>query len=383
MGRASGLEAELQRFIAWFWEACLPHWAERGANADGGFFESLDFDGRPRLDEPRRVRVQSRQIHVFATAARLGRHPRARMLAEGGLDYVRRFASPEDGRRGCVHLLAPDGAILDDRRDLYDQAFLMLACASSAGAFLYEPALALAARTLAFLEAEMKAPGGGYFEDDKATRPRRQNPHMHLFEAMLALYAATGDAEFLGRAAALKAVLQVRFLDARAGALREFFTDDLSAPDPARGDIVEPGHMAEWVWLLESYRSLSGGEVGQEQRLLYRRARELGEGKAGFLVNSTVLGAEPRGRRRLWPQTEYLKASLVMARRGETGAAERAERLVGALFASYLDRPLAGLWCDEFDGQGLPIAGAVPASIVYHLMEAALEAEKHLKEVRA
>ena len=249
-------------------------------------------------------------------------------------------------------------------------------------------ARALAEETMDFLDRAMAHPAGGYREAlDAAGKPvaatRRQNPHMHLFEAMLALYAATGDAEFLGRAAALKAVLQVRFLDARAGALREFFTDDLSAPDPARGDIVEPGHMAEWVWLLESYRSLSGGEVGQEQRLLYRRARELGEGKAGFLVNSTVLGAEPRGRRRLWPQTEYLKASLVMARRGETGATERAERLVGALFASYLDRPLAGLWCDEFDGQGLPIAGAVPASIVYHLMEAALEAEKHLKEMRA
>ena len=35
------------------------------------------------------------------------------------------------------------------------------------------------------------------------------------------------------------------------------------------------------------------------------------------------------------------------------------------------DAPIArsrpGLWIDQFDGQGAPMTGAVPASIVYHL----------------
>lgn len=369
------LAAALRRFIDWFWDASLPLWAEHGADAAGGFHECLDHSGRPIEGVPRRVRVQARQIHVFATAARLGRAPRSRDLAARGFACFLRQACPEGGARGCVHLLAADGAVMDDRRDLYDQAFLLLAAASMIRAFDDERARMLAVSTLDFMDRELKSPYGGYIEDDRGGRPRRQNPHMHLFEAFSALAAATGSPLYAGRASEIEALLRTVFFDSRIGALREFFTTDLKPLASAKGAVIEPGHMAEWTWLLRA----SGGDL---QRMLYRRAAELGA-REGFLVNAVEVGTPPGGARRLWPQTEYLKASLVMARRGEEGAAQTAERLIGALFASYLHHPVNGLWCDEYDGEGRPIATVVPASILYHLMEAAIEAETHLKELGA
>lgn len=375
------LDVALQRLVDWFWGQALPLWASCAADDAGGFFESLDFSGAPGQDAFRRVRVQARQIHVFATTARLGRHREAQSIARRGFDYFLAHACPQDGRRGCVHILAPDGGIVDARRDLYDQAFLLLACASHWRAFGDPRSIDLAVRTIAFLDAELKVPGGGYQEDDCGTRPRRQNPHMHLFEAFMALYSATDEREYLERAAGLQFLLQMRFLDWRAQALREFFSDDLLAPEPHRGDIVEPGHMAEWVWLLQRYESLSGGDVGSARDLLYARAIETGADSAsGFLVDSVRLGEKPGGARRLWPQTEYLKASLVMARSGDREAAARAENLIGRLFETYFRHETPGLWCDQYDSAGLPVARSVPASMLYHILEAALEAESYLKD---
>jgi mannose-6-phosphate isomerase len=144
--------------------------------------------------------------------------------------------------------------------------------------------------------------------------------------------------------------------------------------------MVEPGHMMEWVWLLDRYAGLSGADVAGAQRILYARARELGRDESGFLVDKLRLGERAAGSRRLWPQTEYLKAALVMARMGERGAAEVAEWLIEALFQSYLHQPVEGLWCDAYDAEGEQASTSVPASIVYHLMEAVLEAERHLKD---
>ncbi len=373
--------AELRRLTAWFWDDAVPLWAERAWDRlRGGFYESLDFNADPVADEPRRVRVQSRQIHTFAMIARLKGDARAAELAQLGFRRLLKTACPEGGARGCGHVLSYDGICLDARRDLYDQAFLLLACASIWEAFRDHEALAIAERATAFLDRELKAPEG-YWEDDARALPRRQNPHMHLFEAMLALHRASGEPAYLERAAALEKLFRTRFLDRRARVLREYFVEDLTAADPAKGDIIEPGHMMEWVWLLEGYAERSGRDAAETQTLLFERAIELGEDD-GFLVDRRRLGAQQAsGSRRLWPQTEYLKASLVLARRGDAQAEDRARKLVRALFDSYLDQPVKGLWCDEYEADRC-IARAVPASILYHLLGAALEAERYL-EVRA
>jgi mannose/cellobiose epimerase-like protein (N-acyl-D-glucosamine 2-epimerase family) len=463
------LRANLKRFRDWFWDASLPLFAERGWDPAGGFYESLDFDGAPVLDEPRRVRVQARQVHVFATAALLRRHPRAADLARRGFDHLLNHACTGDGRRGCAHLLSPDGNILDAKRDHYDQAFLLLACASMEAAFADDRSHAIAARVVAFLENELASPAGGFFEDDRGSAPRRQNPHMHLFEAFLALHRTscrtpmreTGDAPFgmssgaehslrspalrsgrgvggeglkvaasgagpspltplprnrsasdadslagargtdrmrdksvrpfqesqesakgphLTRAAAIFDLFEQRFFPPDADVLREFFAEDLRTPDSGKGNVAEPGHMMEWVWLLERHDGIHEEKRAALQRRLFAGALRLGEDASGFLVDRVRRGEKPAGARRLWPQTEYLKAALIMARKGEKEAAQRAERLLDGLFATYLHHKVSGLWCDRYDGAGYPAAKSVPASILYHLMEAALEAEKHIKE---
>ena len=52
-------------------------------------------------------------------------------------------------------------------------------------------------RTLDYIEGHMRHPGGeGYWNSLPPQGWRQQNPHMHLTEACLAAYEATGEARF-------------------------------------------------------------------------------------------------------------------------------------------------------------------------------------------
>ena len=113
-------------------EHSLPLWAREGWDSSrGGFVERLDAAGRADPLAPRRVRVQARQIYSFALAAQLGWYPQGREIAMGGLDYLLTKAKSPDGRLGFVHLLDPDGGVLNPLRDTYDHAFILLALTMS------------------------------------------------------------------------------------------------------------------------------------------------------------------------------------------------------------------------------------------------------------
>ena len=112
-------------------EHALPLWSGEGwDSASGGFVDRLDRDGRADRLAPRRVFVQARQIYCFAKAAQMGWYPEGREIALKGLDHLLTKAKAPDGRPGFVHTLAPDGAVLDPRRDTYDHAFVLFALAS-------------------------------------------------------------------------------------------------------------------------------------------------------------------------------------------------------------------------------------------------------------
>lgn len=365
------LIAAINRLNDWHILGALPLWARAGADETGAFFEALDFAGRPVTGQARRVRVQCRQIHTFTQAAWRGWLPEGEAIAARAFSRLVETACPDGGARGCVHLIDDSGAVIDATRDLYDQAFLLLACASRIEAEKDSIAYNIAERTLKFLDRELASPHGGYKENDRAATPRRQNPHMHLFEAMTALYAATGDPSFLARARAIEELFNARFLDRNSGVIREFFGDDWS-PDASAGERIEPGHMSEWIFLLDRFALLAGEDRADTKRLLYRAALGMSApGDAPFLPNSLMLGQPAaRGARRLWPQTEALRAALIMARDGDAAAAAHAASIIDALFETYFAQDVPGIWQDEYDAGGRAIASQVPASILYHIHEA-------------
>jgi len=367
----------VERARNWARAHALPLWAEQGWDAArGGFYERLFMDGRPDETAPRRARVQARQIYVYACADVLGWHDGA-ALASKALDVLVERAWRAGGRPGWAHLLSPEGEVIDPRRDAYDHAFFLFGLAWHHRATGDAQSLSLARETIDFLDEALGAERG-YLESDPPVLPRRQNPHMHLLEAFLALYEATGDKDFLARAGRMKQLFDEVFFDAGKGALREFFTADWAPADGPAGRIVEPGHHMEWVWLLSRYDAASGENNQATGARLYDFALEHGsDARTGFLVDEIdVDGAMMRASRRSWPQTELIKAAAAMHEAGRAGARETGEAALGALLDTYLDVDPKGGWIDQYDENGQPVSTTMPASTFYHLFCAMAEAER-------
>lgn len=367
-------ELAAQHFINWCTGDMLPLWAQNGVDrAHGGFYERLNLDGSPDARAVRRVRVTSRQIYAFSHASLLG-WAQQRDLVGWGVDYLVSAAWRRDGEPGFVHLLDADGGTCDARRDLYDHAFHIMALSWASRACDDAQMLHLAQQTLAFVDEAMGAPDGGWREGIPASLPRRQNPHMHMLEALLALYEASRDEQYLHRADTLIALMQARFVEPQSGLLLEDFDDDLSPVQPPR---IEPGHIAEWCWLLHVRARLGQQAAPALAADFGVRADGFGKAHGGFLPDAVNTSGEVvADSRRLWGQTEWLKSMLV---RGKTDAAAR---LLQRLEGSYLDAPVAGLWMDAFDLEGHALCSHVPASIVYHLLSAAAETQRVLEKTR-
>lgn len=369
------------RFRAWMRDAALPVWAERGWDAArGGFFERFDLAGQPDRDAVRRVRSQARQVYVFAHGEQLGWYPGGAEIAQRGLDWLEGKAWAPDGKPGWVMKLNADGSVADPTRDLYEQAFALLALAWVYRATGETRALDLARRTLEFIDAEMAHSQGGWLESvpDRAP-PRRQNPHMHMFEASLALFDATEDQSHLERAGSILSLMR-KYWIAESGALLELFEADWTRFGGRGGRRTEPGHQYEWVWLLDHYRERTGEDVSAEIAGLYAFARAYGRNPKTGLIMSAVGddGAPLDTSARTWQQTEHLKASLIQGAAGRSGAWDAAGDALHRLFARFLAPAPAGCWIDAYDGQGKPDVTGITASTLYHLFVAAVETKRIL-----
>jgi len=352
-------------------EHALPIWWARGFDHEARcFHEQLDLSGDP-APASRRVRVQARQTAVYAMAGRLGWQGPWRDATEAGAAVLLGRAKHPGG--GVVHVLGADGAPLDSRRDLYDLAFVVFALAH-AGRALEQSALIEAAEAhIAWIEAHWSHAAGGFLEGEVAPcPPRRQNPHMHLFEALIALCEITAKPEHFARAERLYTLFATRFYDSTRGALPEFFTDDWR---PASGELglhAEPGHHFEWSWLLQRYSKLTATSPHPAADRLCAYGEAYGIDRARGVARDEIWidGAIKSESARLWPQTERLKANAgLYALSGELRAAEAAAQAFDTLTA-YFDTPTRGLWRDRMQPDGRFTEQPAPASSFYHIMVA-------------
>lgn len=366
----SDLISSLAGFHEWACGSAFPLWAKAGFDDGRGRFEErLSLRGERCLHVPIRLMSQARQIHAYALAARRNWYEEALPLVESAYrSMVRDFHRP-DGKDGWIFSINSDGSPADRRRDLYSHAFVLLAIASYVEATGQRQALVLAEETLVFLERDMASPEGGFVEQlPVAGDTRRQNPHMHLFEALLALWDCSNERRYLDRAHGLFELFAARFFRPNCGALGEYYTAWLTPMEGIRGQLVEPGHHYEWVWLLRRFEAAAGLHLERYVDALYLHADRHGFDEEGLIVDEVLAeGGHHRRSRRIWPITEAIKANLLEEGRGRAGSAVKAGALTARLSDRFLVADPPGGWVDRLDSKGRCASEFMPASTLYHI----------------
>ncbi|WP_236398500.1 AGE family epimerase/isomerase [Aeromonas veronii] len=369
------IRAAAQRCQRWLVEEALPRWGSRGFDLERGMFaEGLDGAGGP-LWQPTRFRVQSRQIYVFSHAALLGWYEGGELAERGARFGMRHF---DDGAGNQLFSLNADGSPADSSVCCYEYAFALLAecwlyrlsgeqCWQQQAESRYQAIVRLFADPVY----------GGFHSSWPAASLRSQNPHMHLFEALLVAADSFDDVIWQQRATALYRLFRQRFLE--PGLLREFFDDALLARH-ADSRLIDPGHHYEWCWLLARYRTLARSwevrptstEIDEAIGILTRFAIRHGHGQTGLVIDELTDDGQPyRDTSRLWCQTEHLKALLAAyEQQRDEATACQINKVVARIFHYYLLPAMPGQWVDQVDNEGKPLTSHAPASTFYHLFVA-------------
>ena len=369
------VEAHVE-FDRWLQEDALPLWWKVGADREvGGFHELIGQDGAA-LARPRRARVQARQIFVYAAAGRIGWNGPWRQAVRHGLDFfLARYRRPDGLFRTLV---GADGEPADETTTIYDQAFALFALAAAARVVPeHEKLFAIAGEVLAVMNATRRGPYAGFVE--AGADPYQCDPHMHLFEASMALEAVGAGDVWALQADEIAELALARLIDRQGGFVREIYASDWTPAPGAAGQEVEPGHQFEWAWLLERWGvARERADARAAARRLYEVGAQHGVDATRHVAVDALLDdfTTADATTRLWPQTERLRAALLLASSAEGEARERyvANALDAAQgFAPYLQTPVAGLWRDKLRADGEFVDEPAPASYFYHIMGALLE----------
>jgi mannose/cellobiose epimerase-like protein (N-acyl-D-glucosamine 2-epimerase family) len=363
-------------------------WAAFGANAidpAGGFHDiGLDLAPLP-AQAPRPLHATTRMIHAHAIAHMLGRPGSADMVDHGMAALARHH---RDARHGGWHWSFDADGPADAAKRAYGHAFVLLA-ASSAAMAGHPDGAALLAEASALHEDRFWDAQAGMGREDFAPdwsdpEPYRgQNSNMHLTEALMGCFEATGERLYLDRATAIAG----RLIDGharRAGWVVPEHFDEGWTPVPGyEGDPMfrpagtTPGHAVEWARLLVQLHALSGGAgwMPEAARGLFLTACDGGWHPAGgFVYTLGEDGAPARPERLWWPLAEGIAAAAVLrAATGENAGEDAFEawyrRLWGVAMRDAVD-PATGAWRPELDAPGPGIFAGLPD--IYHALGACL-----------
>ena len=352
-----------------------------------GGFANLDARGRPLAsDRVRPLHETTRMVHCFAIAHLLGR-PGAADIVDHGMKAIRE--RHRDSRHGGYFWSFDDDGPRERDKLAYGHAFVLLA-AASAKCVGHPDADAALADVAEILETRFwdKAHGASAeeFREDwtSFSHYRGQNANMHLTEALMAAFEATGDNSFLAKAESIADLILRRSAAAYDWRVPEHYRADWTVDRNYKGSDmfrpygVTPGHALEWTRLALQLWALGGRRLAwlpDAARGLFARA--LAEGwdkRRGGVYYTLEWDGAPRVRDRLWwPVCEGIGAATFLgALDGGADFEAWYRRLWGFAARRFIDRRDGG-WLPQLDDSLEPIAGYfVGKPDLYHALQACL-----------
>ena len=350
----------------------------------GGFYD-LDSAGQPRRDTPLRELVTTtRVIHCFAIAHMMGR-PGAETIVRHGLAAL--WTLHRDPVHGGYHWQAGQGG--DRSKQAYGHAFVLLAAASAKMAGFSEADRLLQDVTevlqTRFWESEHGATAEEFAEDwTTISGYRGQNANMHLTEALMAAYEATGDQAYLSRAESIADLVTGRLARAHGWHVMEHFNASWEPDLAYRGSDMfrpfgtTPGHALEWSRLLGQLHVLGAGRLAwlpEAAAGLFRQAVTDGwdEASGGFYYTLDYANTPLIRDRLWWPCCEAIAAAAFLGSISGEPFYEAWYRRVLDWMTVQMADPVQGGWHPELDDSLVPRPRFFTGKPdIYHLLQSFL-----------
>jgi sulfoquinovose isomerase len=292
-------------------------------NPRGGFYELSD-DGQPLQPENavRQIHVTTRMIHCAVIGSLIGR-PGSDEMVDHGMRYL--WEKHRDGRHGGYVWSRNDEGFVDGSKQAYGHAFVLLA-GSSAKLVGHPLADQVIADVTEVIETRFWDDKAGAVREEFAndwqqiSTYRGQNSNMHLTEALMAAYEATGRKDYLKKAARIADLIIRRNAVKHDHRVAEHFHEDWSLDKEYLGSEMfrpsgtTPGHALEWSRLLFQLFVLTRKEhswMPEAARGLFRNAIDLGWDKQhGGFFYTLDWNNQPIMREKLWwPVAEAIGAA--------------------------------------------------------------------------
>ena len=386
-----GSDAHLD-WLARYREQLLDFYQPHVVDPRGGYFW-LGNTGTPMPEKGKELWIAARMVHAFSLASLWGREGAADVAAHG-VRYLGTAPGRDTEHGGWFTGIHPDGR--DDSKQLYGMAHVVLSGSSAVAAGI-GGGRALLDEAVALIDEHYwdDAAGAGLDVMDRAfTRAdpyRGLNANMHLTEAYLAAFEATGQTRLLDRAVRMAerfardplasgergAHRLVEHFDERWRPVPDYNRDEPAHPFRPYGST--PGHWLEWAKLCVQIAGLR-----PEVDWLLPAARQLFDGAVddawadggGFYYTVDWDGAPVISSRYFWPVAEAIGAAHVLRlATGEQRYADAYERFWRFADAHLMDHE-HGAWHSELDDDLRPIARTWDGKPdLYHVLQATLYAK--------
>jgi sulfoquinovose isomerase len=370
--------------------ALLDFFQHRFIDPTGGFLD-LDDNGDP-LDSEKQVHpihIAARAVHCFAIGGLLGR-PGAWNVVDHGMDYLWHHHRDRDNG-GYFWSLGRDGPVESNKQG-YGHAFVLLASASAktVGHPLADRMLADITQILTtrFWEERHGAIAEEFTADWSplaAGAYRGQNSNMHMTEAMMAAFEATGDRMYLTRAESIADLIIRRSAGPLGWRVAEHFDaswrldkDYYHPNEMLRPAGTTPGHWLEWarlllqLWVLGDKRHSWMPEAARE---LFSQSMALGWDRrnGGFFYTLDWNDAPAKRNKFWWPACEGIGAAHFLGEHLPSSFHEDSYRAIWNVIERYFIDHKNGGWHEELSEDMVPSHSLFPGKgDIYHAFQACL-----------
>jgi sulfoquinovose isomerase len=359
----------------------------RAVNPKGGFYD-MDDVGRPldAVNPVRGIHSTARMVHCFSIGTLLGR-PGSEQIVDHGMTYL--WNQHRDTTHGGYVWSVNNDGPLDASKQGYGHAFVLLAASSAktVGHPLADGMLADITEILdtRFWEATHGAIAEEFNQDWSPIGDYRgQNSNMHLTEALMAAFEATGDRSYLEKAESI-ADLVIRRQAGNVGyRVPEHFNDKWELDKHYRGNEMfrpsgtTPGHWLEWARLILQLWTLGGKRhewMPDAAKALFSQSMSLGwdSDKGGFFYTLDWQDVPAKRNKLWWPACEAAGAAHYLNELAPSDFHEESYRKIwGVIASAFVDRENGG-WHEELTEDLVPAHTLFPGKgDIYHALQACL-----------